>query len=114
VSDISLGPGLGVAVGFILTVFASGALLIVGILVATATHLAPGEQRWRRILRCCTPAFTCFGVGLAYLALGALVDSATEARVDNWAFGVPFAGVALGVAVGFALARRRRRATVTL
>jgi hypothetical protein len=109
VSDISLGPGLGVAVGFLLTAFAAGALIIVGLLVATATSLAPGERRWQRIVRCCIPALVCFGVGLAYLVMGGLVETATEARMDDWAFGVPVAAVTLGVGVGVVLARRRRR-----
>ena len=109
VSDISLGPGIGVAVGFLLTLLAAGALVIGGIVVATATPLAPGERRWQRILRCCTASLVCLGIGFAYLGLGAVVDNPTEARLDDWAFGVPIADVTLGVAASVALSVRRRR-----
>ncbi len=108
-SDISLEPGLGIAVGFLLTLFAGGGLVIGGVIVGTATSLAQGERRWHRLLRCCIPALVCWCVGLAYAALADLVNGATQARLENWAFGVPIAGVVLGLAVGVALAQRRRR-----
>jgi hypothetical protein len=111
VSDISLGPGIGVVVFSILTFLIGLALLLFTALAALLTA-ARGERRLPRVARFSVGPLTCLVLGVAFFLLQA-ADRDELARLDDWSFAFPIIGVAAAAsaAVALATARRVRRST---
>ena len=107
-SDISLGPGLGVFVGGLLTLAAGAVLLMIGLVVGIVTRLQPGERRSVRILHRCAGALVCLAVGALFLGLASTCGPEALRRLDDWTLDIPVIGVALGLTTIIALATARR------
>jgi hypothetical protein len=110
VSDISLGPGLGVFFGALLTLAAGAVLLAIGLIVGITTRLPPGLGRAVRILRCCAGAVVCLAVGGLFFLLGGACSREALGRLDDWVLDIPIIGVALGLTTVIALVTARRAA----
>jgi hypothetical protein len=108
VSDISLGPGIGVFVGLLLTLAAGAAWLVIGLVVGAVTRLQPGERRSARLLRCCAGALVCFAVGGVFFCLCAIGGTEALRRLDEWMLDIPVIGIALGLTAAIAIATARR------
>jgi hypothetical protein len=114
VSDISLGPGIGVALGAFLTLAAGGVLLVVAILAGLLSP--PGsERRAARALRFSAGPLACLAVAALFLGLASLCDRPGLERLDAWSLTVPVLGIAAAATTTIALstARRARRAQAT-
>jgi hypothetical protein len=113
VSDISLGPGIGVVLGALATLAAGAVLLVIGLVVGAVTRLQPGERRSARVLRCCAGALVCFVVGGMFFFFGGALGREALRRLDEWVLDIPVIGVALGLTTGIAIATARRAAAPT-
>jgi hypothetical protein len=111
VSDISLGPGIGVFAGALLTLAVGAVFLVTGVVVGFATRLQSGERRSARILRCCAAAFVCLAVGALFFGLASICGPQALRRLDDWTLEIPVMGLGLGLTtvVALAIARRARR-----
>ena len=112
-SDISLGPGIGVVVGLMLTLAAGAAWLVIGLVVGAVTRLPPGDRRAPRVLRCCAGALVCLAVGGVFLCLCAAGGTEALRRFDEWMLDIPVIGVALGLTTAIAIATARRAVSAT-
>jgi hypothetical protein len=111
VSDISLGPGIGVALGAFLTLAAGGILLVIALLAGLLSP--PGsERRAARALRFSAGPLACLAAGALFLGLASLCDNPGLERLDAWSLTVPVVGIAAAATTAIALstARRARRA----
>jgi hypothetical protein len=108
VSDISLGPGLGVFIGALLTLAAGAVLLMIGLVVGIVTRVQPGEWRSARILRCCAGALVCLAVGALFFLLGGACGPDALRCLDDWTLDIPIIGVALGLTTVIAQMTARR------
>jgi hypothetical protein len=107
VSDISLGPGIGVALGAFLTLAAGGVLLLVAILVGLLSP--PGsERRATRALRFSAGPLACLVVAAVFLGLASLCEKPGLERLDAWSLTVPVLGIAAAATTTIALATARR------
>jgi hypothetical protein len=105
VSDISLGPGIGVALGLYATIAAAIVMLAVAVI---APMFGPREGRLGRGLRYAAGSVACFAVGVLYLAVASSRGDASLKYFDEWCADVPSIGVALGSTTIIALETARR------
>ena len=108
-SDISMGPWLGVLMGGVFTLILGGVLFI---LAAIAGLLfVRGASLRSRVLRFTAGPLACLGCTAAFLLIAGLLERPTLFRLGEWYRAMPVVGLGIAVVttVTSELTRRRRK-----
>ena len=106
-SDISLGNGIGFALGAYLTLAIGGATFLLAMILGLLLPYAAGEPVTTRLFRFVPGPLFCLVVGGACLVM----PGVASATFDDWWFACPAVSIVLGCVIAFLNERARRART---